>query len=596
MPDPEHSEIGFPDAVQLFRSFARVAESSQRLVLDFLTRAPEFSGLRTADRRVGEAFLELTAKMLSDPVALARAQIELWTEHARLWTTSTERIFGLADHSADMGPPDPRFRHPTWSEVAIFDYIKQSYIITAESVLSTVRGVEGLDKKTARKVNFYTRQFVDAIAPSNFIATNPEVLKATLESGGRNLLNGLANLLRDIDASRRTLSITMSDLDAFRVGETIAATLGKVVFQNEMMQLIQYSPLTDEVRRVPLLIVPPWINKFYVLDLRPRNSFIRWAVAQGHTVFVISWVNPDARLAEKSFEDYMLQGPIAALDVVKTATGERETNLVGYCLGGTLLAATLAYLAAKGDTRAVSATFFATLVDFTDVGDMAVFIDEEQLKELEARMRDRGYLEAHEMAMSFNMLRANDLIWSFVVNNYLLGKEPLPFDVLYWNADATRMPAAMHSFYLRNMYHENRLAMPGGITLAGVPIDLRKVEVPSFFLSTREDHIAPWRTTYGGTQLFSGPVTFVLAASGHIAGVISPPGSKYGHWQNPHHPTDPDEWFRTATADSGSWWPVWDQWVAGFSEGMVDAREPGGGKLQPIEDAPGSYVRMRAGR
>ena len=551
MPDPEHSEIGFPDAVQLFRSFARVAESSQRLVLDFLTRAPEFSGLRMADRRVGEAFLELTAKMLSDPVALARAQIDLWTEHARLWTTSTQRIFGLADHSADMGPPDPRFRHPTWSEVAIFDYIKQSYIITAESVLSTVRGVEGLDKKTARKVNFYTRQFVDAIAPSNFIATNPEVLKATLESGGRNLLNGLANLLRDIDASRRTLSITMSDLDAFRVGETIAATLGKVIFQNEMMQLIQYSPLTDEVRRVPLLIVPPWINKFYVLDLRPRNSFIRWAVAQGHTVFVISWVNPDARLAEKSFEDYMLQGPIAALDVVKTATGERETNLVGYCLGGTLLAATLAYLAGKGDTRAVSATYFATLVDFTDVGDMAVFIDEEQLKELEARMRDRGYLEAHEMAMSFNMLRANDLIWSFVVNNYLLGKEPLPFDVLYWNADATRMPAAMHSFYLRNMYHENRLAMPGGITLAGVPIDLRKVEVPSFFLSTREDHIAPWRTTYGGTQLFSGPVTFVLAASGHIAGVISPPGSKYGHWQNPHHPTDPDEWFRTATADFG---------------------------------------------
>ena len=596
MPDPEHSEIGLPDAVQLFRSFARVAESSQRLVLDFLTRAPEFSGLRMADRRVGEAFLELTAKMLSDPVALARAQIDLWTEHARLWATSTQRVFGLADQSADMGPPDHRFSHPTWSEVAIFDYIKQSYLITAQSVLSTVRGVEGLDKKTARKVDFYTRQFVDAIAPSNFIATNPEVLKATLESGGRNLLNGLANLLRDIDASRRTLSITMSDLDAFRVGETIAATPGKVIFQNEMMQLIQYSPLTDEVRRVPLLIVPPWINKFYVLDLRPRNSFIRWAVEQGHTVFVISWVNPDARLAEKSFEDYMLQGPIAALDVVETATGEREVNLVGYCLGGTLLAATLAYLADKGDTRAVSATYFATLVDFTDVGDMAVFIDEEQLKELEARMRDRGYLEAHEMAMSFNMLRANDLIWSFVVNNYLLGKEPMPFDVLYWNADATRMPAAMHSFYLRNMYHENRLAMPGGITLAGVPIDLRKIKVPSFLLSTREDHIAPWRTTYAGTQLFSGPVTFVLAASGHIAGVISPPGSKYGHWQNPHLPTDPDEWFRTATAASGSWWPVWDQWVAGLSKGMVDAREPGGGKLQPIEDAPGSYVRMRVGR
>ena len=596
MPDPEHSEISLPDAVQLFRSFARVAESSQRLVLDFLTRAPEFSGLRMADRRVGEAFLELTAKMLADPVALARAQIDLWTEHARLWGATTQRVFGLNDQSVDRPPLDHRFSHPAWSEVAIFDYIKQSYLITAQSILSTLRGVEDLDERTARKVDFYTRQFVDAIAPSNFIATNPEVLKATLESGGRNLLNGLANLLRDIDASRRTLSITMSDLDAFRVGETIAATPGKVIFQNEMMQLIQYSPLTEEVRRVPLLIVPPWINKFYVLDLRPRNSFIRWVVEQGHTVFVISWVNPGARLAGKSFEDYMLQGPIAALDVVETATGERKANLVGYCLGGTLLAATLAYLADKGDTRAVSATYLATLVDFTDVGDMAVFIDEEQLKELEARMRDRGYLEAHEMAMSFNMLRANDLIWSFVVNNYLLGKEPMPFDVLYWNADATRMPAAMHSFYLRNMYHENRLAIPGGITLAGAPIDLRKIKVPSFFLSTREDHIAPWRTTYAGTQLFSGPVTFVLAASGHIAGVISPPGSKYGHWQNPHLPTDPDEWFCTATAASGSWWPVWDQWVAGLSKGMVDAREPGGGKLQPIEDAPGSYVRMRAGR
>ena len=432
---------------------------------------------------------------------------------------------------------DRRFKHPGWSEIAVFDYIKQSYLITAESILSAVRGVEGLDEQTAHKVDFYTRQFVDAIAPSNFVATNPEVLKATVETGGENLLNGLSHLLEDIDASRGTLSITMTDTEAFRLGENIAATPGKVIFQNEMMQLIQYAAVTEEVRRVPLLIVPPWINKFYVLDLRPQNSFIRWAVAQGHTVFVISWVNPDERLASKSFEDYMLEGPLAALDVIETVTGERQANLIGYCLGGTLLAATLAYLAAKGETRAVSATYFVTLVDFSDVGDMAVFIDEEQLNELEARMRERGYLEAHDMAMSFNMLRANDLIWSFVLNNYLLGKEPMPFDLLYWNADATRMPAAMHSFYLRNMYHENRLAVPGGITLAGVPIDLRKIEVPSFLLSTREDHIAPWRTTYAGTQLYSGPVKFVLAASGHIAGVMSPPGSKYGHWESPELPT-----------------------------------------------------------
>jgi polyhydroxyalkanoate synthase len=594
MPGPEHSEISFPDPVQLSHNFARVAERSQRLVLEFLTRAPEFSGLGMADPRVGEAFFELTAKMLADPMALARAQIGLWTEHARLWTSATQRMFGLADKNADIRPLDPRFRHPAWSELAVFDYIKQSYLITAESILSTVRSVDGLDAKTARKVEFYTRQFVDAIAPSNFIATNPEVLKTTVESGGRNLLNGLANLLRDIGASRRTLSITMTDMEAFRVGENIAATPGKVIFQNEMMQLIQYAPVTEQVRRVPLLILPPWINKFYVLDLRPQNSFIRWAVAQGHTVFVISWVNPDERLAEKTFEDYMLQGPLAALDVVETATGERQANLLGYCLGGSLLAATLAYLAAKGDTRAVSATYFATLVDFTDVGDMAVFIDEEQLKELDTRMRERGYLEAHEMAMSFNMLRANDLIWSFVVSNYLLGKEPMPFDVLYWNADGTRMPAAMHSFYLRHMYHENRLAVPGGIILAGVPIDLRKIEVPSFLLAAREDHIAPWRTTYAGTQLYRGPVKFVLAASGHIAGVVNPPGSKYTHWQNPDVPADPDEWFRNATSLPGSWWPVWDQWIAGLSDGTVRAREPGGGELEQLEDAPGSYVRVRA--
>jgi polyhydroxyalkanoate synthase subunit PhaC len=593
VPAPENPDVSFPDPVQLSHSLARVAERSQRLVLDFLTRAPEFPGLGMADpQNVGKAFLDLTTKMLSDPMALARAQLDLWTEHARLWMTMTQRMFGFADGSA--GTSDPRFRDPAWSQVAVFDYIKQSYLITAESILSTVRGVEGLDQQTARKVNFYTRQFVDAIAPSNFIATNPEVLRATLETGGENLLNGLTNLLRDIDGSRGTLSITMTDKDAFRLGENIATTPGKVIFQNALMQLIQYSPVTEEVRRVPLVIVPPWINKFYVLDLRPQNSFIRWAVAQGHTVFVISWVNPDERLAEKSFEDYMLQGPLTALDVVETATGERGANLIGYCLGGTLLAATLAYLAAKGDARAVSATYFATLVDFTEVGDMAVFIDEEQLEELEARMRERGYLEARDMAMSFNMLRANDLIWSFVVSNYLLGKEPMPFDLLYWNADPTRMPAAMHSFYLRNMYHENRLAVPGGITLAGEPIDLRRIDTPSFLLATHEDHIAPWRTTYAGTQLYSGPVKFVLAGSGHIAGVISPPGSKYGYWQNPDLPADPDEWFRKAIADSGSWWPEWDQWVTSYSDGMVSAREPGGGKLEPIEDAPGSYVRVRA--
>jgi polyhydroxyalkanoate synthase len=343
-----------------------------------------------------------------------------------------------------------------------------------------------------------------------------------------------------------------------------------------------------------LSCVPPWINKFYVLDLQPKNSFIKWAVGQGHTVFVISWVNPDETLALKSFEDYMREGPLAALDAIKDATAERTVNAVGYCLGGTLLAATLAYNAARGDDRIASATYFVTLVDFGDAGDMAVFIDEEQLASLEKRMDERGYLEAHDMAASFNMLRANDLIWSFVVNNYLLGEEPIPFDLLFWNSDSTRMPAAMHSFYLRNMYQRNLLAKPGGISLAGTPIDLTKVKTPTFLLSTREDHIAPWKSTYAGTHLYSGPVKFVLSASGHMAGVISAPGGKYGHWTNDALPATAEEWFAGAQPRDGSWWPEWDEWVTEFELGRVSARTPGAGMLPTIEDAPGSYVRVRS--
>jgi polyhydroxyalkanoate synthase len=340
--------------------------------------------------------------------------------------------------------------------------------------------------------------------------------------------------------------------------------------------------------------MPPWINKYYILDLRPGNSFIRWAVEQGHTVFVISWVNPDRRLAEKSFEDYMREGPLAALDAMEQATGEREANVIGYCLGGTLLTATLAYMTAKRDNRVKSATFFVTMVDFKEAGELSVFIDEEQLHALEARMEKKGYLEARDMHTTFNMLRANDLIWSFVVNNYLLGKSPFPFDLLYWNADSTRMPAAMHSFYLRKMYQENLLAQPGGITLGGVPIDLRKIKTPSFLLSTREDHIAPWRSTYAATQIYSGPVKFVLSASGHIAGVVNPPGGKYGHWQNDGNPPTSEAWLASATQYPDSWWPAWEQWVAPYSGGEVPARQPGDGKLTPIEDAPGSYVKVRA--
>ena len=433
------------------------------------------------------------------------------------------------------------------------------------------------------------------MAPSNFVLTNPEVLRTTIESGGENLVNGLKHMLEDLERGKGRLMIKMTDMEAFEVGRNIAVTPGKVIFQNDLHQLIQYDPTTPEVKRRPLLVIPPWINKYYILDLRPTNSFVRWAVSQGHTVFVVSWVNPDEHLAQKRFDDYMIEGPLAALDAIELATGESEANVIGYCLGGTLLAATLAYMAAKGDKRFTSATFFASMVDFNEAGELAVFIDEEQLASLEERMRKHGYLEGSEMATTFNMLRANDLIWSFVVNNYLLGKEPFPFDLLYWNSDSTRMPATMHSFYLRTMYQENKLVEAGGITLDGVPIDLRKIRTPSFILSTREDHIAPWKSTYTATQLYKGPVKFVLAASGHIAGVVNPPDQrKYGHCDNAKLPKKPEDWLASATFHDGSWWPTWEKWVARHGGGMVPARKPGDGRLEPIEDAPGSYVKVKS--
>ena len=581
------------DPMVLAGQLQSIAEQSQMLMLRFLSKQPDDGHLGMGDPTVvGSAFLNLMTKIMSDPATLAAAQIALFSDSLNVWRHAAERMLNIQSDAAL--PKDKRFSHPDWSENALFSFIRESYLVASKSLLSTVRGVKDLDPESARKVDFYTRQFVDAMSPSNFIATNPQVLTATLNTGGQNLLHGLEHMLADLDRGEGRLQIAMTDMTAFRLGENIASTPGKVVFQNELFQLIQYVPTTPKARKRPLLIVMPWINKYYVLDLRPKNSFIKWAVDQGHTVFVTSWVNPDEKLAETTFEDYMTKGVLAALAAVEAATGERSVNAIGYCLGGTLLAATLAYLVAQGDDRIASATYFVSLVDFTDIGDMGVFIDEDQIASVEKRMAERGYLDAADMALSFNMLRANDLIWSFVVNNYLLGKEPVPFDLLYWNADATRMPAVMHSYYLRNMYYKNLLKEPGGITLAGAPIDLTKVKTPSFFLSCREDHLAPWRSTYAATQIYSGPVTFVLAASGHLAGVISPPGSKYGHWTNDKLPSSPDEWFKGAEAHESSWWPYWDKWVTEYDDGRVKARTPGDHKLKVIEDAPGSYVRVRA--
>ncbi len=589
------STLRLADPQVIGRSMADVAERSQRIVADWLER--QGKSTPSADPlNIGRAFMEMTTRLMANPQQLVQAQIGFWQDYMTLWQNTARRFMGIDSTPViEADPKDKRFRDEAWQQSEVFDFIKQSYLLSARYVQNVVGQVDGLDPKTAKKIDFYARQFTDAMSPSNFLLTNPEVLRRTAETGGENLLRGLNNLLTDLERGRGKLTIRMTDMDAFKLGENIGVSPGKVVYQNELMQLIQYAPATETVLKRPLLILPPWINKFYILDLRPKNSFVRWAVSQGHTVFMVSWVNPDERLADAGFDTYMTSGVFAALDAIKQATGESEVDAIGYCLGGTLLASTLAWMAKRGDERIRSATFFVSLLDFEEAGELGVFIDEEQLQGLEERMQERGYLDGAEMSTTFNMLRANDLIWSFVVNNYLLGNEPFPFDLLYWNSDSTRMPARMHSFYLRHMYQQNLLAKPGGITLNGEALDLGLIKTPAYFLSTREDHIAPWRSTYRGAALLGGTKRFVLAASGHIAGVVNPPdGGKYNHWVNHATPAEPQAWLEGATELAGSWWPDWQRWVAGKSHPMVPARVPGDGALRPIEDAPGSYVKVRS--
>jgi polyhydroxyalkanoate synthase subunit PhaC len=574
-----------------------IAERSQKLLQEFAERY-QADGQQPADPlHLTQTFMDLTAKMMADPNRLLKAQLELWEQYMKLWQVTAQRMMGqTVEPVAEPAKGDKRFADPAWKDEVVFDYLKQSYLLTARWLQQTVNQVEGVDDKTAKKVDFYTRQFIDALSPSNFALTNPQVVKATVESKGENLVKGLQNLLTDLERGKGRLAIRQTDMKAFRVGENVATSPGKVVYQNEVMQLLQYAAATAEVYAMPLLIVPPWINKFYILDLKPENSFIKWATEQGYTVFVVSWVNPDEHLAKLAFDDYMKLGPLAALDAIEKATGQRQVSAIGYCIGGTLMAATLAYMAARGDDRIAACTFFTAQVDFTEPGELGVFIDEDQLASVEEAMSKKGYLEGAEMATTFNMLRANDLIWSFVVNNYLMGKDPFPFDLLFWNADATRMPAAMHSYYLRNMYQKNLLAQPGGLTIDNVPIDLRKITIPIYLQAGKEDHIAPAKSVYKATQIYSGPVRFMLAGSGHIAGVVNPPrNKKYQHWLNEtaKNPPTLDEWKAGAQEFPGSWWHDWDKWLSAKSGPKMPARVPGEGGLPALEDAPGSYVKVR---
>jgi polyhydroxyalkanoate synthase len=593
MTSPADSSGTPPAGQELAENLGKVAMEYQRLLTDFLqhqTPPPEMPGVDPV--HLADAWVDLASSWMNNPSKLIEAQLELWRDLMVLWQNMALRAVGHApDPVAEPAPGDRRFKADDWTQNQIFDFIKQSYLVTSRWFTGTIRNAEGLDDKTRKKLEFFSKQFVDAMSPSNFVLTNPEVLQETFETGGDNLLRGLKNVLKDLERGKGQLQISMTDFDAFEVGRNVATTPGKVVYQNDIIQLIQYTPTTEQVYEKPLMIIPPWINKYYILDLQPKNSFIRWALEQGYTVFILSWVNPDEHLAKKTFEDYMFEGPLAALDAIEQATGQRSVSAIGYCIGGTLLACTLAYMAEKGDDRINAATFFTAQVDFSEAGDLSVFIDDDQLKQLDKQMSEKGYLEASSMATTFNMLRSNDLIWSFVVNNYLMGKDPMPFDLLYWNSDSTRMPRALHSYYLRKMYHENKLVEPGAIVLGGVPIDLRKIKTPIFIQAGKEDHIAPYTSVFKSVQHFSGPTKFMLAGSGHIAGVINPPAAKkYNYWTNPKNPKDLDKWMEGAVEHPGSWWPDWHNWLSRKSGKKVPARVPGDGKLKVLEDAPGSYV------
>lgn len=597
--DQNHDHETLINDAEIFAAnMARAAELWQKaFTLMLSSQHPTQTIGHTDPLALAQLFLSIARGSTLDTDALLNHSLALMADHCALWHCMSEKMLGKSSTPyIQESPKDRRFKDAAWQDSSVYDFIKQSYLINAQYMQRSISSIKGLDEKMSRKMNFFTRQFIDAMSPSNFVMTNPEVLRASIDSNGESLVRGLTHLVEDLERGGGRLRISMTDESAFTLGENIANTEGAVIYKNELIELIQYRASTDKVYSTPILITPAWINKYYILDLRPENSLVKWLTDQGFTVFIISWVNPDATLGRKSFADYLKLGPLAALDVIESVTKSSRISVIGYCLGGTLTAIMLAYLRAHGkESRIASATYLTTMVDFSEAGDLSVFIDDMQLSSLEERMSEQGFLDAYDMANTFNMLRANDLIWSFVVNNYLLGKDHFPFDLLYWNADSTRMPAAMHSFYLRTMYQQNLLVKPGGIEVLDTPINITKISTPSYVLSTREDHIAPWQSTYAATQIYDGPVVFTLADSGHIAGVINPPDKKkYCYWTAPHQPAKPEAWLNIAEENAGSWWPHWLAWQTLFAGKKIPARAIGNRSYKIIEKAPGSYARSRA--
>ncbi len=578
-------------------NLARAAMAAQGAIAEAaLRQADRPAALNTDPFHVGPALGEVMGRLAAQPDRLLRAQADLFGRYMDLWRATARGAAGeIQSPVASPAKGDKRFGDPEWTSNPIFDTIKQSYLITSGWLNDLVSGVEGVEPLTKRRVEFFTRMLTDAFSPSNFLLSNPAALREAMQTHGESIARGMENFAADLERGGGQLSISQTDLAQFKVGENVATAPGKVIFQNDIIQILQFTPTTETVCEIPLLIFPPWINKFYILDLRPENSMIRWLTGQGLTVFVTSWVNPDAKLAAKTFEDYLGEGIYAAIDAVTRQTGSKSVNAVGYCIGGTMLSCALAHMAARGNKRVKSATFFAAQQDFSEAGDLLIFAGEAWLEDLEARMdAGGGVLAGQTMADTFNALRGNDLIWSFFVSNYLMGKEPKPFDLLFWNSDQTRMPKTLHLFYLRKFYVENALAK-GQLDLAGEHLDLGKVKTPIYVQSSKEDHIAPAKSVYKGARLFGGPVTFTLAGSGHIAGVINAPAAgKYQHWTNDNLPATLEEWLAGAEEHPGSWWPHWAKWLKAKSGKQVPARDPAKGPLKPIEDAPGSFVKVRS--
>lgn len=546
--------------------------------------------LETDPLNLNDSFSKFYSDYFSDNTHFIQDQIQYVNDYLKILQNVNQKMSDKT--TAPIFTPegkDRRFADEAWDHYPWFNFLKQFYLMNNSWFEKILENDKNLDAKEKEKVKFFGKQFLNAMAPTNFPWSNPIVIKETLASGGQNIAKGMEHFLADM-ANKR---ISTTDFNAFEIGKNVAATPGKVIYQNRMMQLIQYTPIAPKTFKIPLLIMPAWINKYYILDLQAQHSFVRWLVEQGYTVFMISWVNPDSSYADVTFEDYLKEGPLTALDVVKQVTNEEDVNFMGYCLGGTLLAATIAYLTSAKKSHVRSATFLTTLIDFKECGDIGIFIDEKQIQHIEKMMEEKGYFDADAMAQTFSLLRSNDMIWSFYINNYLLGKEPFAFDILYWNADSTRLPAKMHSYYLRNMYLNNNLVKPNKIKLLGHGIDLKNIKIPTYVLSTKEDHIAPWRSTFEATRYYKN-CRFVVSGSGHVAGVVNHPDrQKYQYWTNNKIEPDPDTWLKDAVETPGSWWIDWHKWQMQFAGEMIENRKIGGSKFKPIEDAPGSYVKVR---